>query len=817
MREFKTKITDSRSAILTWLPPKHKRGIINFYVVHWYPSETDKNAFKSRNYCLTNGFIERSMFTSHWDDDNKDDTYDLQPDGQDKSLEVFKLYTGPKTKSSTIVSQSRNKQQFDNNDDDNNIIQSKSLTSSFMRNGHSESISDNCCKCTQVIDESNAEDIFFNYFEKLDEQIERKKGQNEFHKLPKGLHGCTPPLSVVQKYLLLSANMAHLPCLMDTKLLMKISNQNDSFVAKNGSFNSKIKLVAGRMSKMLLENLTNFQEYVVEIEACNVNKDGQVLCSSASLLLFQTAPSDRADLVVGLSLKAWLLTDSNQTCPQDSSTCQLEVGNCLNNCTPVALDKIANVAFTWDEPRDVNGVIVAYWIKIANLAEDVSAPVSMCINSEEFLAHDTEVRLHLLPGNYSWKVKAMSLAGNGSWSEASYFVVPRNQTNIGRKISLQTIFLISVSIISIFLTLLVIIIYQMINRVKIKREEAYLKISINTNYLEFRKWEIPKEDIEIGEIIGKGQFGSVYNGHLKVDDTQSIPVAIKIVRETSSVVNKMQFFNEIAIMGDFNSYHVVKLLGFSNNEVQHLLVMELLDNGDLLSFLRKYRQQVTKSDFDNNLNDCNLIRDILTSAEVPNLEIQEGSSIPLKSLGHLSKTFLLGMAAEVADGMAYLASKKFIHRDLAARNCLLDSQLVVKVSDFGMTLKMDARDCCDISRFMKIKNCLPIRWMAPEVLKASVFSEKSDIWSYGILLWEVFTLGIRPYVGMSNVEVKKFVSGGGRLKCPEGSPNVVKEIMEACWNTKPRDRPKFVDIIKSVVEFSKPGFISQSYYSHYII
>lgn len=122
---------------------------------------------------IEDGFIERSMFTSHWDDDNKDDTYDLQPDGQDKSLEVFKLYTGPKTKSSTIVSQSRNKQQFDNNDDDNNIIQSKSLTSSFMRNGHSESISDNCCKCTQVIDESNAEDIFFNYFEKLDEQIER--------------------------------------------------------------------------------------------------------------------------------------------------------------------------------------------------------------------------------------------------------------------------------------------------------------------------------------------------------------------------------------------------------------------------------------------------------------------------------------------------------------------------------------------------------------------------------------------------------------------------------------------------------------------
>lgn len=230
-------------------------------------------------------------------------------------------------------------------------------------------------------------------------------------------------------------------------------------------------------------------------------------------------------------------------------------------------------------------------------------------------------------------------------------------------------------------------------------------------------------------------------------------------------------------MKAFDTTHVVKLLGVVSEGQPTLVIMELMANGDLKSYLRSHRPDME------NYN--------------PNLVKQPPS---LKQI--------LQMAIEISDGMAYLSAKKFVHRDLAARNCMVSEDLVVKIGDFGMT-----RDIYETDYYRKgTKGLLPVRWMAPESLKDGVFTSSSDVWSYGVVLWEMATLASQPYQGLSNDQVLRYVIDGGVMERPENCPDKLYTLMRYCWQHKPSSRPAFLKLCQLLLEDASPIFPDVSFY-----
>lgn len=201
----------------------------------------------------------------------------------------------------------------------------------------------------------------------------------------------------------------------------------------------------------------------------------------------------------------------------------------------------------------------------------------------------------------------------------------------------------------------------------------------------------------------------MYEGLVKNKDGENVPCAIKTVNENATDRERINFLKEAGVMKAFDTHHVVRLLGVVSVTQPTLVVMELMVNGDLKGYLRSHRPDA------------------------------ENSMQPIAQPPSLKR--ILQMALEIADGMAYLSAKKFVHRDLAARNCMVAEDLTVKIGDFGMT-----RDIYETDYYRKgTKGLLPVRWMAPESLKDGVFTSSSDVFSYGIVLWEIATGASQPY------------------------------------------------------------------------
>uniref|UniRef100_A0A8C5D8C9 Tyrosine-protein kinase receptor n=1 Tax=Gouania willdenowi TaxID=441366 RepID=A0A8C5D8C9_GOUWI len=286
-------------------------------------------------------------------------------------------------------------------------------------------------------------------------------------------------------------------------------------------------------------------------------------------------------------------------------------------------------------------------------------------------------------------------------------------------------------------------------------------------------WEVAREKIALSRELGQGSFGMVYEGMAKgvVKDEPETRVAIKTVNETASMRERIEFLNEASVMKEFNCHHVVRLLGVVSQGQPTLVIMELMTRGDLKSYLRSLRPK-------------------------------EWSSLSLPPL----KT-MLQMAGQIADGMAYLNANKFVHRDLAARNCMVAEDFTVKIGDFGMT-----RDIYETDYYRKGgKGLLPVRWMSPESLKDGVFTTYSDVWSFGVVLWEISTLAEQPYQGLSNEQVLRFVMEGGLLEKPQNCPDMF-ELMRMCWQYNPKMRPSFVEIISSLKEELEPSFREVSFF-----
>lgn len=486
--------------------------------------------------------------------------------------------------------------------------------------------------------------------------------------------------------------------------------------------------VSANESSFRLKNLRHFSLYTVSVAACGVKvQDDLQMCSSVQYTNSRTKKRENADDVV-------------------------------NVVTHVTNNSIVEVS--WDTVRDPNALTLSYTIEYTNLDVKDAKKSTECIpyvgRGEERKTHDIK---NLSPGHYSLRVRSTSLAGDGNFSETIYFSVGLLNDN--------PVVLISLLIFGFFSVFTIIGYVYLRNRQKKKTQERLIA-SVNPDYIETKyiidSWEVPRESVEILEELGLGNFGMVCRGRLD----NNIDVAIKTFSETASEREKNEFLNEASVMKNFSTFHVIKLLGVVSIGNPPFVVMELMENGDLKTYLRRIR-------------DTHL---------VPNA------------------SRIIRMAAEIADGMAYLESKKFVHRDLAARNCMVSKDLVCKIGDFGMARDIYETDYYKIGK----KGLLPIRWMAPENLSDGVFTSDSDVWSFGVVLYEILTLAEIPYQGFSNEEVLNYVLHKGSLGIPRNCPENIQKIMEKCFKWRPNDRPTFMEIVAELESFLGQDFCEKSFY-----
>ncbi|XP_061459668.1 tyrosine-protein kinase ABL1 isoform X2 [Rhineura floridana] len=258
----------------------------------------------------------------------------------------------------------------------------------------------------------------------------------------------------------------------------------------------------------------------------------------------------------------------------------------------------------------------------------------------------------------------------------------------------------------------------------------------------YDKWEIERTDITMKHKLGGGQYGEVYEGVWK---KYNLTVAVKTLKEDTMEVE--EFLKEAAVMKEIKHPNLVQLLGVCTREPPFYIITEFMTYGNLLDYLR----------------DCNR---------------QEVNAV-----------VLLYMATQISSAMEYLEKKNFIHRDLAARNCLVGENHLVKVADFGLSRLMTG-DTYTAHAGAKF----PIKWTAPESLAYNKFSIKSDVWAFGVLLWEIATYGMSPYPGIDLSQVYELLEKDYRMERPEGCPEKVYELMRACWQWSPSDRPSFAEI-----------------------
>ncbi|XP_070775200.1 ephrin type-B receptor 3 isoform X1 [Enoplosus armatus] len=270
---------------------------------------------------------------------------------------------------------------------------------------------------------------------------------------------------------------------------------------------------------------------------------------------------------------------------------------------------------------------------------------------------------------------------------------------------------------------------------------------------EFAK-EIDISCVKIEEVIGAGEFGEVCRGRLKQPGRREMVVAIKTLKAGYTERQRRDFLAEASIMGQFDHPNVIRMEGVLTRSCPVLIITEFMENGALDSFLR--------------LND-----------------------------GRFTMTQLVGMLRGIAAGMKYLSDMNYVHRDLAARNILVNSNLVCKVSDFGLSRFLDDTSA-DPTYTSSLGGKIPIRWTAPEAIAFRKFTSASDVWSYGIVMWEVVSYGERPYWDMSNQDVMTAVEQDYRLPPPMDCPMVLHQLMLECWMKERNLRPKFSRIVSTL-------------------
>uniref|UniRef100_A0A8C5CK38 Tyrosine-protein kinase n=1 Tax=Gadus morhua TaxID=8049 RepID=A0A8C5CK38_GADMO len=253
--------------------------------------------------------------------------------------------------------------------------------------------------------------------------------------------------------------------------------------------------------------------------------------------------------------------------------------------------------------------------------------------------------------------------------------------------------------------------------------------------------------------LGPGNFGEVYSGRLRFDN---MAVAVKACREDLPPETKKRFLMEARILKQYEHPNIVRLIGVCTQQQPIYIIMELVQGGDFLSFVRAADRS-------------------------------------------LPPGLLVTMVADIASGMDYLENRKCIHRDLAARNCLVGEQHVVKISDFGMSREEEDGVYSATGGLRQV----PVKWTAPEALNYGRYTTESDVWSFGVVLWETFSRGMTPYTSMSNQQTRDELERGYRMPAPPACPPEVYRLMQSCWQTEPRNRPSFRELMEQLAEITE--------------
>ncbi|XP_075401070.1 ephrin type-A receptor 5 isoform X9 [Tenrec ecaudatus] len=445
-------------------------------------------------------------------------------------------------------------------------------------------------------------------------------------------------------------------------------------------------------------------------------------------------------------------------------------GTCLapSPVTNVKKGKIAknSISLSWQEPDRPNGIILEYEIKYFEKDQESSYTI---IKSKE----TTITAEDLKPASvYVFQIRARTAAGYGIYSRRFEFETTPVSVAASGDESQIPIIAVSVTV-GVFL-LAVVIGFLLSGRrcgyskakqdpeeEKMHFHNGHIKLPGVRTYIDPHTYEDPNQAVHefakeieascitIERVIGAGEFGEVCSGRLKLPGKRELPVAIKTLKVGYTEKQRRDFLGEASIMGQFDHPNIIHLEGVVTKSKPVMIVTEYMENGSLDTFLKK--------------ND-----------------------------GQFTVIQLVGMLRGIAAGMKYLSDMGYVHRDLAARNILINSNLVCKVSDFGLSRVLeDDPEAAYTTRGGKI----PIRWTAPEAISFRKFTSASDVWSYGIVMWEVVSYGERPYWEMSNQDVIKAVEEGYRLPSPMDCPAALYQLMLDCWQKDRNSRPKFEEIV----------------------
>ncbi|XP_078657909.1 muscle, skeletal receptor tyrosine protein kinase-like isoform X14 [Branchiostoma floridae x Branchiostoma belcheri] len=295
------------------------------------------------------------------------------------------------------------------------------------------------------------------------------------------------------------------------------------------------------------------------------------------------------------------------------------------------------------------------------------------------------------------------------------------------------------------------------------------------------KLEYPRNDIIFIRDLGEGAFGRVFqakclnkNYHFSqakapgiVPGEDHIMVAVKMLKDEASLDMQRDFEHEALLMSEFDHPNIVKLLGVCAVGRPLCLLFEYMGHGDLNEFLR------------------------LSSSSQYLIRREGRTTATLPKLDNIDQ---LHVAKQIASGMKYLERKNFVHRDLATRNCLVGEGLTVKIADFGLARQMYSSDYYKADE----NDAVPIRWMPPESILYNKYTTESDVWAYGVVLWEIYSFALQPYYGMTHEEVIRYVRDGNVLSQPDTCPHEVYQLMRRCWSKVPSNRPSFATIYKAL-------------------